>query len=123
MEMLFYTEVILPQVESGNIVNVELQKPYILQPKFTYKEKPIQPIKYVADFLIRYKDGSEVLFDVKGMADATAKLKRKLFWYNYPDMDYRWVTRVQKYGGWLAYEDVEKIRKENIKNKKMKDVS
>lgn len=112
MEMRYYRDVVLPGVESGRIRRYELQKSYVLQPKFTKNAKTVKAITYVADFYIQYADGHERVIDVKGMPDAVAKLKRKLFWYVYPDIDYVWVTFVAKYGGWISYEECARRRKD-----------
>ena len=111
LEMKYYRDVLLPKVESGEIINYVLQKPYELQPKFVHNGKAIRPIQYVADFYIVYKDGREEVIDTKGYGDQVAKLKRKIFWYHYPDVDYKWVTYVKKYGGWIDYEEYKKLKK------------
>jgi hypothetical protein len=77
-------------------------------------------VTYVADFFVRYKDGHEVVIDTKGCPDSTAKIKRKMFWYHYPDVDYRWITYVQKYGGWLDWEEVDALRKADRKAREQK---
>lgn len=105
LEMKYYRDVLCPAVESGDVVSYELQKPYELQPKFRHDEKSVQSIKYVADFFIVYKDGHEEVIDTKGCPDSVALLKRKLFWYKFPDVDYKWVTWVKKFGGWIDYEE------------------
>jgi len=119
--MKYYRDVVLPRVESGDIIEYEMQKPYTLQPKFKRDDRTIQPIEYVADFFMRYKDGKEVVIDVKGCPDSIAKLKRKLFWYQYPDIDYQWVCLSLIDGGWCDYEYVVKQRKQRKKNKKIAD--
>lgn len=111
LEMKYYRDVLLPKVESGEVINYVLQKPYELQPKFVHNGKTIRPIQYVADFYIAYKDGSEEVIDTKGYGDQVAILKRKIFWYHYPDVDYKWVTYVKKYGGWIDYEEYKKLKK------------
>ena len=111
LEMKYYRDVLLPKVESGEVINYVLQKPYELQPKFVHNGKAIRPIQYVADFYIVYKDGREEVIDTKGYGDQVAKLKRKIFWYHYPDVDYKWVTYVKKYGGWIDYEEYKKLKK------------
>lgn len=113
MEMRYYRDVVCPKVESGEIVHYELQKPYELQPKFTHNGKNVLPITYVSDFYIEYSDGRFEVVDIKGCPDSVALLKRKLFWYRYPYIDYKWITYVKKYGGWLDYDYVKKIRKES----------
>lgn len=124
LEMKYYRDVLLPLVESGDVVKYELQKPYELQPKFVHDNKNVRPITYVADFFMVYKDGHEVVVDTKGCPDSTALLKRKLFWYVYPDVDYRWICYSKVDGGWCDYEYVKKqraIRKQNKKNERDKD--
>lgn len=111
LEMKYYRDVLLPKVESGEVINYVLQKPYELQPKFVHNGKVIRPIQYVADFYIVYKDGREEVIDTKGYGDQVAILKRKIFWCNYPDVDYKWVTYVKKYGGWIDYEEYKKFKK------------
>lgn len=111
LEMKYYRDVLCPAVESGDVVSYELQKPYELQPKFRHDGKSVQPIKYVADFFIVYKDGHEEVVDTKGCPDSVALLKRKLFWYKFPDVDYKWVTWVKKFGGWIDYERLKREEK------------
>lgn len=121
LEMRFFRDVLCPGVESGQIVNYELQKKYELQPKFIHDGKTVLPINYVADFYIEYKDGRSEVIDTKGCPDSVARLKRKMFFYIYPDTTYRWITYVEKYGGWLDYEVVQSLRKKSKKSKKEGD--
>jgi len=92
LEKNFYQEVILPNVQSGIIVEYELQKKYILQNGFKRKKHTVRAITYVADFYVKLYNGKEFVLDTKGMPDSVAKIKRKLFWYNYPLIDYYWVA-------------------------------
>lgn len=119
MEMKYYCDVICPGVESGIIKHFELQKPYELQPKFTHNNKNVLPITYVADFYVEYSDGCVEVIDVKGCPDSVAILKRKLFWYRYPDVKYSWVTYAKKWGGWVDYDVVKKLRKEEKRKSKI----
>ena len=118
LEMKYYRDVILPNVESGLIEYYELQKEYELQPKFTHNGKTVLPIKYVADFYIEYTDGHKEVIDTNVLPDSVSLLKRKIYWYHYPDLDYKWITYVKKYGGWLDYDTVKKLRSQEKKNKK-----
>ena len=120
LELRYYRDVLLPLVESGEVVEYELQKPYELQPKFVHDGRTVQAIKYVADFYIKYRDGREELIDIKGFADATALLKRKMFWYTHPDIDYKWISWSLKDGGFILYEDLNKLRAQRRKAKKAK---
>lgn len=121
MEMKYYRDVLCSGIESGEISTVELQKPYELQPKFVHDGKSVQPIKYIADFYVVYNDGREEVIDIKGMPDSVALLKRKLFWYTFPDIDYKWITYVKKFGGWLDYDKVKQLRRDAKKLKKLKE--
>lgn len=120
MEMRYYRDVILPLARSGEIKHYEMQKPFELQPKFYQSGKLIQPITYVADFYIEYVDGRAEVIDIKGCADSVARMKRKMFWYLYPDIPYRWLTYVVKYGGWIDYDEVAKLRRAAKKERKEK---
>lgn len=115
--MLYYRDVVLPGVASGIIKKYELQKPYLLQDEFQYKGKRYGKIEYVADFLIIYSDGTKNVIDTKGFPDSVAKLKRKLFLFAYPDIDYQWVGYSKIDGGWLPYEEIVLRRKERKKEK------
>lgn len=123
LEMRYYRDVLCPGVESGDVTHYELQKKYELQPKYIHNGKSVQPINYVADFYIEYRDGHTEVIDTKGCPDSVAKIKRKLFWYKYPDIDYKWITYVQKCGGWLEYETVNALRKDAKRQKKQKEAA
>lgn len=104
--------------EIGEIEDFVLQPSYILQPSFQKNNKKYLAIKYVADFLIKYKDGTEIVVDVKGMATPNAILKRKMFDYTFRDKKLIWVCESIKYGdkyGWIEYDELKKKRKENKK--------
>ena len=119
MEMHYYRDVVLPLAGSGEITKYELQKSYELQPKYRHNGKVVQPITYVADFYIEYADGRREIIDTKGFADSVAKMKRKMMWYQYPEIDYRWIVYVKKYGGWVDYDEVNRLRREAKKAKKL----
>lgn len=123
LEMKYYRDVLCPLVESGDVTKFELQKKYELQSGFLRNGKKILPITYVADFYVEYADGHIEVVDTKGMPDSVAKIKRKLFWFKYPDLDYRWVTYIKKFGGWLDYEQAKIMRKEERRNKDKKEAA
>lgn len=118
LEMKYYRDVLLPAVERGEIVNYELQKKYELQPKFEHDGESIRAIIYIADFYIEYADGHAEVIDTKGMPDSTALMKRKMFWYHFPDTVYKWVCYSKIDGGWCDYEYVKQQRKERKLKKK-----
>jgi len=114
-------EVIEVGLEDGSIKDYKRQVKYELQPKCKYKDVNILAIKYVADYVLTYADNSEIVWDIKGQADATAKIKKKMFHYRYPEIDYRWIGKSDVDGGWQEYSVIEKGRKERSKAKKAKD--
>lgn len=118
--MKYYRDVICKGLEDGSIKDCQLQVKYELQPKFKYNNETLQAINYISDFVITFSDNSVKVVDTKGLPDATAKLKKKLFHYKYPDIDYVWMSYSKMDGGWLEYKDLEKARRERkkLKNKK-----
>jgi hypothetical protein len=111
LEMKYYRDVVLPQIQEGNIISCETQKKYILQPSFKHGEQNVLPIEYKADFYIVYKNGEEKVIDIKGFAEPIAKIKRKMFWYLYPKIEFLWIGYSKLDNGWTAYEDIQKGRK------------
>ncbi len=111
LEMKYYRDVLCPMMESGEVTKVELQKKYELQPGFMRNGKKVLPITYVADFYVEYADGHVEVVDTKGLPDNVAKIKRKLFWRRYPDTDYKWITYLKKFGGWIEYDEAKKLRR------------
>lgn len=120
VEMKYYRDVILPAVSAGEIVKFERQKKYILQPKFKHNNKNVQPIEYKADFFVVFKDGKEQVIDIKGCPDAVAKMKRKMFWFVYPNIEYLWIGYSKLDGGWVTYETIQTGRKQRKKQRKLK---
>ena len=121
LELKFFKEVVEVGLEDGTIIDCKRQVKYELQPKCVYKGEKILSIKYVADYVLTYADDSVIVWDVKGQADATAKIKKKMFHYRYPEIDYRWIGKSDVDGGWQEYSVIEKGRKERSKAKKAKD--
>ena len=117
-EMKYFRDVVLPKKESGEIRYYELQKKYILQDGFIHDGKKVLPITYIADFYLEYSDGRIEVIDIKGCPDTTAKIKRKLFWYKFPNIDYKWISYVKKFGGWGVYDDFKRLREEIKRNQK-----
>lgn len=121
VEMRYYREIVLPQFDAGEITYFERQKNYELQPAYSYFGQKVRPIYYRADFYIKRKDGKEVVVDIKGCPDTVAKLKRKMFCYRYPEIEYLWIGYSKIAGGWKTYEEIEegrRLRKNEKKRKK-----
>lgn len=123
LEMKYYRDVLCPKVESGEVESFELQKKYELQEGFIRNGKRVFPITYIADFYIEYADGRVEVIDTKGLPDNVAKIKRKLLWHKFPDIDYKWVVFIKKYGGWLDYEDAKALRNEEKRRKKKEEIT
>lgn len=121
-ELKFLLEWIEPKIKTGEILSYERQVPYILQEGFiNFENKKILPIKYIADYVITFKSGNQIVVDVKGQPDTTAKIKKKLFEFKYCDIPFYWYCRSIKYSdgdNWIIYEELEKRRKADKKSKK-----
>lgn len=120
-EMKFLTEWIEPRMRTGEIVSYDRQIPYILQDGFTnFEGKKVLPIKYVADYVITFADGKQIVVDVKGLPDSLSKTKKKMFEYKYRETPFYWYCRSVKYSNgdnWLTYDELEKRRKADKKSK------
>lgn len=119
LERRYYEEVVINGLKDGTISTYKLQQKYKLTPSFKYKEKTIREITYVSDFDIWYSDGSFKVVDTKGRATADSKIKAKLMKYYYPNLDFEWVT-YSSATGWVEYDELQKFRKINKKNKAIK---
>lgn len=69
---------------AGEVIDFERQVTFELQPKFIHSGKTERAIKYIADFVIKYKDGRTVVVDTKGFRTKDYLLKRKMLLYKYP---------------------------------------
>ena len=131
-----YYQYLREEKKRGNIISFTMQDEFILQDKFLIvngrringddkdfkkmqKQNPgctIQAIKYKADFVVHYKDGSIKVIDVKGQKTADFKIKEKMFNYMYPQ--YNKLYCVVKYDKrWMEYDEANKLKKERKKQK------
>ena len=121
VEKKYYDEVILPGFNSGSILDYDLQKKYVLQDKFKRPNgENIRSIDYVADYWVKYADGHEEIKDTKGagfLVDSVAKIKRKLFYHRYPDLDFEWITW-SKETGWINWDVLMKMKRDEKKSRK-----
>lgn len=111
LEMKYYRDVIFPKLNSGEIISCEFQKKYELQPSFKHDNTTVRQITYIADFYIVYADGSREVIDVKGMKTPEAQIKRKMMWYVYPDINFKWIAYINKSLGWVEYDEAQKIKR------------
>lgn len=75
--------------KAGDIKQLRLQPKFELQAKYTNnKGEHIRAITYKADFSY-IENGKLIIEDVKGMETKEFKLKKKMFEYKFPDVDFR----------------------------------
>ena len=84
----FYCELKVLKM-AGEVKEFSLQVPYELQPNFKCAGKTIRAIKYVADFVVTYADGSTAVIDTKGYKTKEYLLKKKILLYRYPDINFK----------------------------------
>ena len=115
VEMDYYKHLKFLQAVN-EIKNFKIQVSYPLLDSFqaTTGEK-IRAITYKVDFVIKHLDGTVQAIDVKGISTEVAKIKRKLFMHKYPEIQLSWISYVKKWGGWVDYFDLQKLRKKNKK--------
>lgn len=101
------------------MLEIVLQPKIVLIEKFEKYGKKFRQSTYSPDFLVTYSDNSREYIDVKGFSTQQGELRRKLYDSKFPDT-LRWVTYSKKYSvtGWIDWDELEKIRKDNRKKKK-----
>ena len=122
-ESLYY-QALKDMKNNGLIKDFELQPKYLLQEAFVKNDKKYRAINYIADFKVINNDSSFYVVDIKGMLTTEFKIKLKLFNYKYPDIELRLISRSLKYGdeyGFIDYYELQKIRKQNKKNRGVKN--
>ena len=87
LEKNYYCELKMRRM-AGEIINFDMQVPFVLQPSFKRNGKTVRAIKYIADFVLYFPDGRQQVVDTKGMRTEMFKLKRKMLLYKYPDIDF-----------------------------------
>lgn len=118
IEKRYYDEVVLPGFLSGEIIDYDLQKRYTLLPSFHRPNgELVRSITYVADYVLQFADGHEEIKDTKGagyLVDPLARIKRKLFYYIFPDLNFEWITWT-KATGWVNWDEFMKNKRNKRK--------
>jgi hypothetical protein len=115
VEMEYYKHLRLRQ-DLNEIKYFNIQVSYPLLDRFQASTgENIRAIKYKLDFVVMHLDGTVQAIDIKGMSTEVAKIKRKLFMNKYPKIQLSWISYVKKYGGWIDYFELQKIRRDNKK--------
>ena len=107
LEAKFYVH-LLEEIQAGVVDSFTRQQAFELQPSFKLGDKRVSKIRYIADFVVTYKDGNVIVIDVKGRETPDFRLKKKLFEYKFRMPLYC----VQYYDGqWLRLEDIKKLKR------------
>ena len=91
LESLRYKQLALLE-QTGEIKNLKLQVPFLLQESFRKNGKTYRKIEYIADFVYE-ENGKTIVEDVKGIKTDVFKIKQKLFEYKYPDLCLKIITK------------------------------
>lgn len=77
-----YADLVLME-RSGEISELKCQVPYVLLPSQKGENGKVieKPVKYIADFVYKDKNGNTVVEDTKGVRTADYIIKRKLMLY------------------------------------------
>ena len=82
-EAEYYKNLLLLK-QAGEVIDIKLQPEFELQEGYVKDGAKIRPRKYIADFLVVYKDGHIEIIDTKGYRkDKVYLLKKKLFHYKF----------------------------------------
>lgn len=84
----YYAELLLLK-KAGEVVKIELQPQFVLQPRFEHDGKKEKPIIYRADFKVTYADGHTEIIDTKGFKTDVYGIKRKMLLYRYPNIFFK----------------------------------
>lgn len=114
LEAEFYKELEI-RLMNGEIKNFSIQPKYVLIPKFTKDGKNYREMTYTPDFLIEHLNGNIEAIDIKGFGNQSSEIRKKLFDYFYRDVKLEWLTYSKKYGGWIEYGELIRLRKLNKK--------
>jgi len=109
-----YYEKLKDDKAKGLILNFEMQPRFTLQPKHNIDGKSVRKIEYVADFMVYYEDLWIDVIDIKGLATPEAKMKRKMYNYQYPN-PVKWL--IWSGGEWKNYDEVIKARAKRKREK------
>lgn len=101
---------------NGEIKSFSIQPTYQLIPKFEKFGTKYRAMTYTPDFLIINNDDTETLVDIKGFGTLASELRKKLFDYLYQDKQLIWLSYSKKYGGFIEYKELQRLRKANKKS-------
>ena len=112
MEARYYVY-LLHEKAKKHIIDFSMQVPYELLPKYKNKftGKTVLAVKYIADYVIKEKDGTETVIDVKGRETPEFKIKKKIFGLKYPDTKFLCLQWSEKDKTWYDLEELKRVKK------------
>ena len=112
LEGMYYAH-LLDLKRAGFVDEIERQVTFTLLDGFTHKlsKKKIRPITYLADFVVRYTNGETSVIDVKGKKTPEFRLKEKMFFSRYPDLELVCVQYDNVEKQWRNLDDIEKDKR------------
>lgn len=122
MEGMYYAY-LLELKRKKLVKKIERQVTYVLQEGFTHpiSRKKIRPITYIADFVITDDKGEKLVVDVKGKKTPEFRIKEKLFFHRYPELEFICVQWDSFEKEWRNLDDIEKDKRARKREKKKED--
>ena len=119
MEARYFAYLLLLKAKK-EIKDFSCQVKFNLLPKGRNKftGKAILETNYIADFVIVYPDDRKVVVDIKGKKTIEFRLKEKMFFFKYPDLELKCVQWDAKTHSWRDLNDIlADKRKRTVANK------
>jgi hypothetical protein len=79
---------LLDEKRRGSVRYIKRQPRFTLIPSFEHKGHRERPVQYTADFDVYYTDGRRKVIEVKGYKTRDYVIRRKLFLYKNPEIDF-----------------------------------
>lgn len=98
LEVQIFKEIL--ELKKQYDLDVTLQMPFELVPKFKLNNKSIRNMVYKADFVVKYR-GETYVIDVKGLPTEAYKIKKKIFMYQY-QTDIIEIKSVESFREWFS---------------------
>lgn len=118
MEAEYYIY-LLEKKDKKEIKDFSMQISFDLLPKQKNKftGKTILAVKYIADFVIIHNNNTKEVIDIKGRETVDFKLKKKMFFFFYPEMNLRCVQWDSIEKQWRDLDDINKDKRARKRNR------
>lgn len=107
-EYEFYTGIVLPKMARGEIVECEQHPAFPLFPAGEYGTMKLRPIRYTADFRLKYADGTVEIVEIK------SKFVRRMQ-RDYPVRRRVFLEQIARPAGWKFTEIITAEDKDDLK--------